>query len=365
MSDSSALDLAHIAVWFGVQPGMTRAAALEVLRQQPGIEIDDVDEEWVTAEGDDWEMDLWFKTEGEDRLWQVALTASGMAWNGQPIHEARLDTVLQAMEPLGPAMWTARNAVDDPTRDEPPATPPTDADLLGRGTLWLATRRLGLAMRDGCVEGVAWREPRDFPRHFAGPLTDAQRALAQHGDLAEHLEAQRTRVPPPRPAALWVKLATFLLVAALAATFARGLQETKRWHQATLIQGKIAALERVPYRTFRDFAPPALQWLFPNGTPRMVDGYRLAYTDPLGQPQELLAAHGDFIVYAYEIGQEVPIAWIAGPPPQARTYYRSRDFGFLEYVPWAISFAALYAIVLVTGYIVTALLRRRAKTGGG
>src|SRR4051812_23934067 len=98
MSDSAAFDLVHCTTWFGIQPGMTRAEALEVLRAQAKVEIDDADDEWVTAEEEDWEMDLWFKTDGEDRLWQVALAGPAVTWNGQPLEETRLDEVLLAME---------------------------------------------------------------------------------------------------------------------------------------------------------------------------------------------------------------------------------------------------------------------------
>ncbi len=261
MPDSAMLDLAHATAWFGVRPGMTRAEVLEILRAQPGIELDTPEDEYATATTDDWEMDLWFSTDGADRLWQVSLDTPILCWNGQPLHEARLDDALRAMEPLGPAMWTAQDVIGDPL-PKPDDGPVSHERLLGHGTLWLAERRLGIVVNDGAVVGVAWREPRDLPRQFAGSLTEEQRALSRRPDLADYLSEQRmkrfTVQRAQDPLARWRKFATVLLGAAVVAVIIMGIRESLRWSQAPVIQAKVVALEQVPYKAFRDFLPPAL-----------------------------------------------------------------------------------------------------------
>lgn len=367
MPDSAALDLAHATAWFGVRPGMTRAEVLEILRAQPGVELDTPEDEYVTANTDDWEMDLCFSTDGADRLWQVALDSPILCWNGQSLHEARLDDALRAMEPLGPAMWTAQDVIGDPL-PKPEDGPVSDERLLGRGTVWLAERRLGVVVNEGAIVGVAWREPEDFPTQFAGSLTESQRALSRRPDLADYLSEQRVKrfvvERAKDPLAPWRKFATVLLAAAVVAVFVLGIRESQRWSQAEVIQAKVVSLEQVPYKAFRDFLPPALQWAFPKPAPRLVEGRRLAYLDPTGRPQELVVELSDIVVYQYDLGNEVPIAWLPGPPPQARSYWRVRDAGLLEYTPWAIALGFLYVAGLIASTLLPALWRMaRGKRG--
>ncbi|HEV7405371.1 MAG TPA: hypothetical protein VGO11_20680 [Chthoniobacteraceae bacterium] len=360
MSDSASLDLAQATAWFGVRPGMGRAEVLENLRGQAGVDLETPGDEYVTASTDHWEMDLCFSTDGAERLWQVALDSPILCWNGQSLHEARLDDALRAMEPLGPAMWTAQDVIDNPLPKVQDG-PVSDVLLLSRGTLWLAERRLGIVVDDGKVVGVAWREPRDFPRQFAGGLTDEQRALSRRPDLADYLlekRAERFLVPrKPDPLAPWRKLATVLFVAAVAAIISMGIRETLRWNEATVIQAKVVGLEQVPYKAFRDFLPPGLRWAIPRPAPRLVEGCRLAYLDPTGQPRELVVEEIEVNIYQHALGEEVPIAWLPGPPPAARSYTRARDAGIFDYAPWVIVLGFLYLAGLIASAVLPAVWR--------
>jgi len=86
-------------------------------------------------------------------------------------------------------MWSAQDAADEPfaAPEGTPVGPAPEEKLLGNGTVWLPERGLGLVLWEGAVMDVVWRDARDLPARYVGPVTEAQRQLSKRPDLDEYL----------------------------------------------------------------------------------------------------------------------------------------------------------------------------------
>ncbi len=349
MPDSSPIDLAHAAAWRGIALGQTREQVAELMAAQ-GVEVAAYSERCLTATSDDdWEMEFVFSTDGSERLRQVSIEGGDLRWNGQPLMDARLDDALRAFQPHGPALWTNYDAVADPLLDESDEMTvgtPADETLLEEGTVWLPERGLGLVICEGQVFGVLRRAPKDLPKHYVGPVTDAQRELSRRPDLEDHLREtrqERHHVEAPRkPFALVRTLLTVAALVALGLIVKSGLESTRQWAQADTLQGRLVAIEQVPMKQFRDFLPPAMRWIFPRGREVIVEAYRVAYTAPDGRPGEVLLERGELYVPPAGLDAEVPIAYVDSNPPRVKGLSRARDAAFIEHVPLAIGVGVLY-----------------------
>ena len=326
---------------------MSRSEAMAEL-QRLGAEVDGRGEENLAAQVNGREMEFWFATDGSERLRQLSVEADEIQWNGQPLLDARVDDALRAMEPHGPAMWEPHDAIGLPFRapSAAPQTPPTDEELLSEGTIWLPERGLGLVICEGEVIGVAWRETRDLPAQFAGPVTEAQRALSRGPDLDEYLrEKQAAEIRAERrkdPLRLLRGAVTVLALVALAMIGRRGFEDTRLWAQAPVLPGKLLAFERGPRKEFRDYLPPPLPKFIPAGKRVDVDLYRVEFHDPAGARREAVLEPAEFYVSPREIGEEVQVAYAAGEPPRVHGPSRARDAAFIDYVPWAIGVGVLW-----------------------
>src|SRR5258708_1615724 len=194
MPEDSPLDIASADNWFGLRPGMTGDQALERLKALGIADADNDDEYFCTTIGDVG-LDFWFESEGAKRLRQISADSGEILWKGKPLLDARVDDALRAMEPLSRApMWDANDAVGNPfpKAGMVPTGPFPDERLLEEGTIWLPDRGLGLAVCNGEIIGITWREPREIPAQLAGPVTETQRQLSKRSDLGDYLRKTRT-----------------------------------------------------------------------------------------------------------------------------------------------------------------------------
>ena len=352
MPDPCVFDLAQPEAWCGFRPGMSRAEAMAGL-QRLGAEVDGHGEENLAAQVHGREMEFWFATDGSERLRQLSVEAEEIHWNGQPLLDARVDDALRALEPHGPALWEPHDAIGLPFRapSAAPQTPPTDEELLSEGTIWLPERGLGLVICEGAVIGVAWREARDLPAQFAGPVTEAQRALSRRPDLEDYLrgkQAAEIRVEQRKnPLRLLRGAVTVLAFVALAMIGRRGFEDTRLWAQAPALPGKLLAFERGPRKEFRDYLPPPFSKLIPAGKRVDTDLYRVEFLDPAGVRREAVLEPAEFYVSPQEIGEEVQVIYAEGEPPRVHGPSRARDAAFIDYVPWAICVGALWLLAQI------------------
>ena len=357
MPDQPAVDLAHADAWCGFRPGMARTEVMAGL-QRLGAEADGHGEENLAANVNGREMEFWFATDGSERLRQLSVEAEEIHWNGQPLLDARVDDALRALEPHGPAMWEPHDAIGIPFREPrtPPQTPPTDEELLTEGTIWLPERGLGLVICEGAVIGVAWREARDLPAQFAGPVTAAQRQLSRRPDLDSYLRekhVEEIRAERRKDPLRFLRGAvTVLAFVALAMIGRKGFTDARLWAQAPMLPGKLLAFERGPRKEFRDYLPPPFSKMIPAGKRVDVDLYRVEFNDPAGAQREAVLEPAEFYVSPREIGEEVQVAYAEGEPPRVHGPSRARDAAFIDYVPWAICVGVLW----LAGQILIGLL---------
>ncbi len=357
MPDQPALDLAHAETWGGFRPGMSRAEVTAVLQ---GLGLAEEEEAGpnlaVTVQG--LELEFWFTTDGSERVRQLSVEADEIHWNGQPVLDARVDAALRAMEPHGPALWETGDRIGNPFRapDAGPQAPPTDDELLRGGTVWLTESGLGLVICDGEVFGVAWREARDLPTQFAGPVTEAQRELSRRPDLEEYLREKlvaETRTERRKDPLRYLRGAvTVLAFVAVAMVGRRGFSDTQMWAQAPVLPGKLLAFERGPKKAFRDYLPPPFSKIIPAGRRVETDLFRVEFLDPAGARREVVLETSEFYVPPREVGEEVQVVYAEGEPPRAHGPARARDAAFIDYVPWAIGVGVLW----LAGQILVSLL---------
>ena len=357
MPEEPVVDLAQPDGWCGLRPGMSRAEVVAVLTQF-GVDIGSNEYFAETVNGRD--LEFLFAKDGAERLRQLVVDAPEMSWNGQPLLHARVDDALRALEPYGAAMWEPYDVIAIPFPEPGPAplAPPTDEDLLSEGTIWLLERGLGLVISEGAVIGVAWREVRDLPGPFAGPVTPAQRELSRRPDLAEYLRGkQRAEIRTAQrkdPLRLLRGAVTVLALAAVAMIAKKGFEDTRLWAQAPVLPGKLLAFERGPKKAFRDYLPPPFAKIIPAGRRVETDLYRVEFHDPAGARREAALETAEFYVPPREIGEEVQVIYAEGEPPRVHGPTRARDAAFIDYVPWAIGVGVLW----LAGQILVTLLPR-------
>lgn len=349
MADNTSLDLARLDAWHGVRPGMTRTQVQEVMQQQ-GVETQKYGNDTLFATTDDWEMELEFTTDGADRLWQVTLSGDSILWNGQALADARLDDALRHMGSPASAVWQSNKKDPSSTSYDAAEPPPTDEELLEDGTVWIPERALGLVVSQGEVFEVAWRDPRDLPARYGGPVSEVQRQLSQRDDLESHLQEKRTKLVETKlgkdPVAPFRTLLTVAAIAAIALTAKLGFEDMQRWNAAPTLPAKVVALEKHPMKQFRDFLPPALRWMFPALRNVIVDHYRVEFTVPGEElPRQALLERSEFYVTPDKPGEGVQVVFVAGDPPRTKGPFRARDSAFVDYTPWVIAIGALWLIL--------------------
>ena len=357
MPDQPALDLAHADAWCGFRPGMSRAEVRAGLERLEVWEDEFATGDFaVTVQGRD--LEFWLATDGSERVRQIAIEADEINWNGKPLLDALMDDALRALEPPGPALWERDNGIGIPFREPGPVppVPPTDEELLSEGTVWLTERGLGLLIGNGVVMGLAWREPRDLPARFAGPVTEAQRALSRRPDLETYLREKagaEIRAERRKDPLRYLRGAvTVLAFVALAMIGRRGFADTRLWAQAPVLPGKLLAFERGPKKAFRDYLPPPFSKIIPAGRRVETDLFRVEFLDPAGARREAVLEPAEFYVEPRAIGEEVQVLYAAGEPPRVHGPSRARDAAFIDYVPWAIGVGVLW----LAGQILVSLL---------
>ncbi len=344
---SHSFELSTAEPWHGVRPGMSRAEATRIL-QAAGAEISTSDDApgWMMADGEDWGLELRFSEDGEQPVRQLGLDNWNFVWRGQTIANQPLHEVLAILGDAAPdAAWRPEDAVASPFDDLEPLDPkpPTDEDLLDDGTLWLPKLGLGLVLCAGKVNEIVWRRPDDVPKHFAGPITDAQKKLSAEPDVEAKIRkhwstSSLTSTTPFNPLQ---RIITLLHLVALVYIGWLGLQDTQRWHTAATLTGKLVNYEKA------------------TGKP-WVDHYTIEYQDPSGHPQTARLESGEFYIQPKEIGEETEICYLAGNPPRVKGPARVRDAAFIDYMPWAIGVGASYLVLWTLAGFVWRLKRTAA-----
>ena len=365
MPDQLLFEIANLDNWFGFRPGMTRAQVLDLFQQLGAKETQNRDE-YISAVVHEREMQFWFEIGGASRLRQIAME-DDVSWNGKPLFDVRLDDALQALEPFGQApMWEANDATDEPF-PEPgivPAGPVADEELLEDGTVWLPDRGLGLVIWHGDILDLAWREPRDLPTQYAGPVTAAQRQLSRRADLEEHLTEKKTSTAsaasPKNPAAPFQTGLVWICLGLLAYIGKLGFQEMQLWNQAPILSGKFLSMEEVPRKKYLDLGPERVRRWMPDDLTQHRELYHIEYLDPTGRPQIVTLEGADFYVPPREPGEEVQVAYVAGDPPRVQGPSRVRDVAFIEYMPWAMAVGVFFII----GQFVVGFLPRLLRAAG-
>jgi len=248
-------------------------------------------------------------------------------------------------------MWEANDANDEPfpEPDELPAGLFSDEELLEEGTVWLPDRGLGIVICEGEVIAIVWREARDLPARFAGPVTDAQRQLSKRADLESYLREKRmarncATAPKNRTAPLGTVLA-WICIAALVVIARKGFHEMQLWHTAPTLEGRFVSMEKVPRKKYLDVGPEALRKHLPDDPTRHREIYHIEYLDPAGRQQTVALEAAEFYVPPREVGEKVQIAYVPGDPPRVKGLSRASDAAFLEYMPWAMAVGVFYVVM--------------------
>lgn len=351
MPDQSIIDLARATHWFGFRPGMIQAEVCQRL-QGLGIKEDLYSDDNFAAEVNGQHLGFWFEAEGAQRLRQIAAEGE-LVWNDRPIINLRLDDALRAIEPLNRSpMWEANDAADEPfpAPGAGPAGPVTDEKLLEDGTVWLLDRGLGLVMWQGNVIDIVWRETRDLPAQFAGPVTETQRQLSKRLDLEKYLRDQAVAAElaamPKNPRAPLHGLLVCICLGLLVYVAYRGFLEMKLWNTAPTLTGKFVSVEQVPREKHFDLGPEFIRQRMPDDPSHHREMYRIQYLDPSGRSQEATIEAGEFYVPPREPGEVVQIAYVDGYPPRVKGLSRARDAAFVEYMPWAMAVGLFYIVGL-------------------
>jgi hypothetical protein len=272
--------------------------------------------------------------------------------------EVRLDEALRAMEPLGRSpMWATDDASDDPFGGGNRAStgPARDEQLLETGTVWLPDRGLGLVISEGGVIDLVWRETRDLPTQFAGPVTEAQRALSMRSDLSSYLRDQKdaqVAATPKDPKAPLHTVLVLICIGLLTFVGYKGFQEMRLWNGAVQLAGKFVSKEAEPRKKYLDIAPEAVRKHMPDDPRRTREMYNVVYLDPTSRRQSVKLEAAEFYVPPREEGEEVPLAYLDGDPPRVKGLSRASDAAFLEYFPWAIAVGIFYVVGLFSLRIV-------------
>lgn len=379
MPAPTSFDLEKLESWCGCRPGMSRAQVGAALHTA-GVIAEPYGDEMLTVTEDGWEMDFYFATDGSGRLRQISLDGDAIQWAGHPLMDLRVHEALQTIRPLGPALWTAYDAAGTPFPDSPPtpAEPVSDEALLLESTIWLPEQALGLVIYEGAVFGVVWREARDLPVRYAGPVTAAQRELSQRPDLASYLherEAKAIDAAAPRDPLRFARLAlTLAALAALALTARHGMQEMFLWGDAPTVKARLISVERGPLKQFFEYLPAPVvrilpQWLLAgswSGMPPQTDLYRMQYTDARNQPREVRLESAEFYTPPREPGTEVDLIYADGDPPRVKGPARARDAAFMEHIPWVISIGILWLLAHLALNLLPPFVRllRHARPAG-
>ncbi|MEP6671539.1 MAG: hypothetical protein ABJF10_20420 [Chthoniobacter sp.] len=352
MSDQPPFDIAHLDNWFGFRLGMTRAEVTDKL-QQLGITGKTYGDGQLSAEVSEQYISFWFEVEGAQRLRQMA-TDGTIVWQGRPL-DGLLDEALRSLEPLAQTpMWEANDATEEPFPEpgDVPAGPFTDEQLLENATVWLPDRGLGLVIWQGGVMDIAWRETRDLPAKFAGPVTEAQRQLSKRPDLEDYLRSkvpQNTSAadPTPTPKAPGSYLNTILVwvcIGLLAFIGRKGFKEMQLWNGAPTLEGQFISMEDVPRKKYLDLGPESVRRHMPDDPTQRREMYHIAYRDPTGRPQTVTLEGAEFYVPPREAGEKVDVVYVDGDPPRVKGPSRARNAAFVEYMPWAMAVGVLYIV---------------------
>jgi hypothetical protein len=369
MPDQPPIDIAKLDNWCGFRPGMNRAE-VEGKLQQVGSKVTTYGDDKLAATVSGQYLQFWFETGGEKRLRQMATDATAL-WNGRSL-DGGLDEALHVLEPLGQMpMWEANDATEEPFPEpgEVRAGPFTDEQLLEDCTVWLPDRGLGLMIYQGGVMDVVWRELRDLPAKFAGPVTEAQRQLSQRPDLEDYLRSKappsgsaKAATPAPKTPASYLQTALVLVCLAMLVGIARkGFQEMQLWNAAPALEGQFVSMEEVPRKKYLDLGPEAVRRHMPDDPIQRREMYRIAYRDPTGRPQTVVLEAAEFYVPPREAGEKVDVVYVAGDPPRVKGSSRARDAAFVEYLPWAMAVGVFYIIGQFTIGFLPRLLGLAAK----
>ncbi|HET6406566.1 MAG TPA: hypothetical protein VFG14_01700 [Chthoniobacteraceae bacterium] len=342
------IDLAKDTTWRGLHPGMPRAEGLRVLESN-GAEVseDDTDPGWMGVTWEDSGLELIFAEEGDQALRQIVLEEEESTWAGKALIDQRLDRVMAAMgDAATGAAWRPECAYDERFADlePPPPGPFADEVLLNGGTLWLPKLRLGLVVCEGNVFSIIWRRPEDFPIQLVGPFSEGQKRIMERPDYGDYVRESASdklaEDEAPSGSGLPQKLLMVAFIAVLAWLGSKAFQESRRWHTAPEIDGKLTEIVDTPNALVKKH-------------------YRVSFADNEGRTHFADLEPGEFYIAPSTVGEDVKLAYVAGDPPRVMGLSRVRDAAFIRYVPWFIGVTAGYVILCLALHFL--MRQRRAQ----
>ncbi len=333
MAANDSIELSGLDRWQGLRPGMTRADACSVVEAAgEKFVLDRASPDLVTISA--WGIELRFEEGGGQELRQIGIENGDATWNGHALLDEPLYTALAAFGPLAQqAKWRLEDAFNSPFEDLRPvaAGNVSDEALLSDGTVWIPSAGVALTLYDGLVGEVIWRQPADVPKEFAGPVTEAQARLSMQPDWQNSVSRADSTFPnqqlsKPGWNAAQIAL-TVIFVAAMARIGWLGINESKAWNQALILNGRVVSIDPKPDRSG--------QVLF-----------HVQFKDPDGRKQAAILERADFYIEPRELGDEVTVYYVPGDPPRVKGPARARDAAFLHYMPRAAAIFAAYGITM-------------------
>jgi hypothetical protein len=335
--------------------GATRADILQRLAMA-GYEVDDDEEEGDDENGEDedhWvyvdeiDAELTFTSGMHSTLREIAITNDHVRLGPLEIVDEPLAKIVGLLQVSNEeTRWTldgyghSASAVNVAAA-ETNAEPPTDEALLKGGTLWIVPFGVGFDVIYGDVLTLKLRKPGDVPTSTIGPLTPAQRELANRDDLNAIL-SRSAQTPLSLPAAgRFQRFAGFGLMIGLGLIVWSAIQYQKRWNDAPVAKGVVIDVKPPPPEPF-------------------PEEYTINYADDTGTQHQVVFQRNDVYV-APKIGETIDITYLPEAPGEPLGPARVRDIAMEKYVPWGIGVVAAYFILQLVA-IVTGIVLQKAMT---
>jgi len=323
-------DFWNVDLGQGIGPVKLGAARSEVLQRlaEANVEADveDDDPEWAFV--DDAEMALVFRADPPHELREITVEDERVKLGPLTVIDQRLNKVVELLQVTDTeTLWRTGDDQEEEGKVLSPESadpPPSDQDLLRRGTLWIPALGLGLELWRGEVMLVRLRKPEDAPQRGVGSLTASQREILARDDLSDYLAGSSTIAAPRRGSCLQ-SLLTLMLFVSLGVIGWRAFDYQKRWHQSPTVEGEVIAVEPPPPEPF-------------------PDKYTIAYQDLNGGNHQVVWKSNK--VYGiHKVGDKMELRYLPEAPERPVAPPDVSDEAFIKFLPWGIGVFAVYLVL--------------------
>jgi hypothetical protein len=323
------------------------AARFEIDDDEEDEEYDEVEDHWVYV--DEIDAELTFTAGANSTLQEIVMTDERVRLGPIEVIDEPLGEILELLKVANEeTLWTfdghdrESSASGDPTAvGNLAAESPSDAELLKGGTLWILPFGVGLDLVYGDVLTLKLRKPGDVPPSAIGPLTPAQRELANRDDLSATL-FRSTQQPIASPiASRFQRFAGFALMIVLGLIVWSAIDYQRRWQDAPVALGSVVAVKPPPPEPF-------------------PEEYTVVYFDTAKVRHEVVLQRNDVYVTP-KIGETVEIRYLPEAPDEPLGPARVNDIAMEKYVPWGIGVITAYLILQFVAAF-SGLILRKAMT---